>query len=100
MEQETTLQELQEKLKALKPVLAEEYDVHSLAVFGSYLRGDQSGSSDLDVLVSFEVNPGLLRYIELEQLLSDELGVKVDLVMRDALKPRIGERILRDAVPV
>jgi predicted nucleotidyltransferase len=42
----------------------------------------------------------LLRFIELENELSDELGVKVDLVMREALKPRIGERILEEVVPV
>jgi len=100
MERDTTLDILQRKLKALKPALAKEYEVDSLAVFGSYLRGEETNSSDLDILVSFEENPGLLRYIELELLLSDELGVKVDLVMRDALKPTIGERILRDAVPV
>ena len=72
----------------------------SLALFGSYLHGDETEESDLDVLVTFNEVPGLIKFIELENRLSDELGVEVDLVMKDALKPRIGERILEDAVPV
>jgi len=42
----------------------------------------------------------LLTFIELENYLSDTLGIKVDLVMKDSLKPKIGEHILREAVPV
>jgi predicted nucleotidyltransferase len=87
-------------LRQLLPELAEKYHVRSLEVFGSYVRGEQSAESDLDVLVTFDKTPGLLRYVELENHLSDLLGVKVDLVMKSALKPRIGQSILREAVPV
>ncbi|MFO7966786.1 MAG: nucleotidyltransferase domain-containing protein [Archaeoglobaceae archaeon] len=48
------------------------------------------GESDLDVLVDFEEPVSLLEFVELERYLSELLGVKVDLVMRNALKPRIG----------
>jgi predicted nucleotidyltransferase len=82
------------------PELAEKYHVRSLEVFGSYVRDEQTPQSDLDVLVTFEKTPGLLRFVSLENHLSDLLGVKVDLVMKDALKPRIGQRILSEAVPV
>jgi predicted nucleotidyltransferase len=44
--------------------------------------------------------PGLLKFIELENYLTDLLGIKVDLVMQENLKPRIGKRILREVVPV
>ena len=71
-----------------------------MGVFGSYTRDEQSPSSDLDLLVTFHEPPSLLRFIELENYLSDLLGVKVDLVMKDALKPRIGERILNEVVTV
>ena len=94
------LRELRQRLQQLKPFLAEEYHVASLSLFGSYLRGEETEASDLDVLVTFKTAPGLIKFIELENRLSDELGVRVDLVMRDALKPRIGERILEDAVPI
>jgi predicted nucleotidyltransferase len=82
------------------PELAEQYGVRSLEVFGSYVRNEQTPGSDLDVLVTFDKAPGLLRYISLENHLGDLLGVKVDLVMKSALKPRIGPNILREAVPV
>lgn len=82
------------------PELAENFHVRSLEVFGSYVRNEQTPESDLDVLVTFDKAPGLLRYISLENHLSDLLGVKVDLVMKSALKPRIGPNILREAVPV
>ena len=52
--------------------------------------------SDLDLLVSFDDTPGLLKFIEMENYISDLLGVKVDLVMREALKPGIDERILKE----
>jgi uncharacterized protein len=82
------------------PKLAEKFHVHSLEVFGSYVRNEQTPESDLDVLVTFDETPGLLAFIELEYLLTDLLGVKVDLVMKRALRPRIGERILSEAVQV
>lgn len=82
------------------PHLAAEYGVASLALFGSYVRGDQRPDSDLDVLVTFTKLPGLIRFVELESELSDLLGVQVDLVLRDALKPHIAETVLESAIAV
>ena len=100
MVDELTLTGLREKLRELLPSLAEEYGVASLALFGSFVREEQTNGSDLDLLVEFEESPSLFRFIELENLLTDELGVDVDLVMKDALKPRIGQRILREIEPI
>jgi predicted nucleotidyltransferase len=80
--------------------LARQYHIKSLAVFGSYVRNEQEKGSDLDLLVEFHEVPSLFEFIRLEHHLSDLLGVKVDLVMRDALKPAIGKRILEEIVPV
>jgi predicted nucleotidyltransferase len=82
------------------PELAERYHVRSLEVFGSFVRNEQTPASDLDVLVTFEKTPGLFEFIELENHLSDFLGVKVDLVMKKALKPRLEQSILHEAIPV
>jgi uncharacterized protein len=89
-----------QSLKAMLPELRDRYGVISLGVFGSYVRGEQTPDSDLDLLVEFDpaVRFGLLTYCELENTLSDRLAVKVDLVMKTALKPRIGERILQKVV--
>jgi hypothetical protein len=87
-------------LRRNMPSLAERYHVHSLGIFGSYARREQREDSDLDLLVTFDDPPGLLKFVEMENYLSDLLGVKVDLVMRDALKPHIGERILEEVIAV
>lgn len=89
-----------DRLRGELPALAARYGVASLGLFGSYLRGTQRPDSDLDVLVTFSDPPGLFRLVELEDHLSELLGVRVDLVLRDSLKPHVGERVLREAVPV
>ncbi len=89
-----------EKLRKNKPVVEKKYGVKNLEVFGSYIRGEQKKGSDLDILVEFHRTIDLFKYIELENFLSKKLGVKVDLVMKDTLKPRIKDSILKEAVPV
>lgn len=100
METQPSLSELRTQLQQQLPALAEQYQVKSLGLFGSYVRSEQHADGDLDVLVVFHEAPSLLKFVELENHLSDVLGVKVDLVMKDALKPRIGRRILEEVVPV
>jgi len=51
-------------------------------------------------LVTFYETPSLLRFIALENYLSDLLGIQVDLVMREALRPHIGQRILDEVIRV
>jgi len=89
-------------LRAQLPELRQRYGVRTLGVFGSYVRGEQGRCSDLDLLVEFEqdAKPGLFGFLELQEELGDLLGVKVDLVMKSALKPGIGQRILVEVVPV
>jgi hypothetical protein len=82
------------------PVLQQKYGVASLGIFGSYIRGTQRPESDLDLLVSFRETPSLFRVVETENFLSDTLVVQVDLVVREALKPIIGARILAEVAPV
>ena len=91
---------LKEQLRRQLPALSERYQVSSLRLFGSYVRQEERPGSDLDLLVTFREAPSLLKLIELENRLSDLLGVKVDLVMEDTLQPRLAERIFREAVAV
>ena len=95
-----SLEKILEILRQQIPILTERYSVESLEVFGSYVRSEQKKDSDLDILVTFKEVPSLLTFIAIENYLSDLLGVKVDLVMKDLLKPRIGQQILREAVLV
>lgn len=59
------------------------YGVDSLYLFGSYARGEQTHSSDVDLLVEFKKTPDLLTFIELEEYLSSFLKKEVDLVPKE-----------------
>jgi predicted nucleotidyltransferase len=89
-----------ETLREQRPGLAEQYNVATLEIFGSHVRHEENKNSDLDILVTFSKTPSLLKFIRLEYQLSDSLGIKVDLVMKDSLKPVLGKNILREVVPV
>ncbi len=100
MRENSSLSEIIRLLRKEIPQLADRYRLRSLGVFGSYVRKTEDVKSDLDLLVTFHEPPSLLKFIELENHLADLLGVKVDLVMQEALKPRIGKRVMREVVPV
>jgi len=86
------------QLRTMLPALRERYGVSAIWLFGSRLRGEARPDSDLDVLVEFDDRPlSLLKFVELENYLSDALGLRVDLVEKQALKPRIGRHILAEA---
>ena len=91
---------IKKKLADHKPALAKKYGIREIGIFGSYARGEQKQTSDVDILVDFTESISLLDFIHLENELSDLLGVKVDLVMKTALKPRIGRHILDEVVRV
>ncbi len=89
------------KLQEMLPELKKKYPIKYMGIFGSYIRGgEQSPSSDLDILVEFNGSITLLGYARLENELSDKLGIKVDLVSKTALKPRIGKHILSEVVEI
>ena len=94
------VEQFRRTLAAQMPFLERTYHVQTLGIFGSYIRNEQSPESDLDVLVTFSQTPSLLQFVSLENYLSDLLGVKVDLVMREALKPHLGARILEEVMSI
>jgi hypothetical protein len=92
------IEEIKRILKEYKKELSEKYKIKEIGIFGSYIRGESKKDSDLDVLVEFkpDAKMDLIKFIELENYISDALGIKVDLVMKSALKPRIGKCILKE----
>ncbi len=96
-----TMKNKEEILRTIKkelPYLKEKFKVRSIGIFGSYARGEQTKTSDIDMLVEFDAPVGFFKFIELEDYLSEKLGVKVDLVTPDALKPLIKPHIIEEAV--
>ena len=98
MNQRKELNEIEEILKSHKPYLAERFKLKEIGIFGSRVRGEGRKKSDLDILVEFYEVINLLDFVALERELSELVGEKVDLVMKSALKPRIGRNILRDVM--
>lgn len=94
----TDLAKIKQILQAQKPWLYQKYGVTEIGVFGSYVRGEQNADSDLDILISLTDPPriSLLGLVDLQYYLSDLLGLKVDVALKDNLKKRIGRRILQE----
>jgi len=97
-----SIEQIQKCLEALKPVLTERFQVETIGVFGSYSRGEQSKKSDVDILVELtkDAHMGLLKFVDLEIFLTEQLEIKVDLVMKDGIKPSLRDRILNEVVYV
>jgi len=75
------------------------FGVRRLCLFGSAVRSEASEESDLDFLVELEIKT-FDNYMDLKEFLEELFGCKVDLVMKDALKPRLREPILKETIYV
>ncbi len=97
-----SLEDIKKLIRKHKEELKEKYGVKDIGIFGSYVRGEQKERSDVDILIDFYPNTemDLIKFVELEYYLSDLIGVKVDLVTKKALKPRIGMHVLKEVIYV
>jgi uncharacterized protein len=100
MDQRSPLDQIIQDLRRMMPELTSNYGVQTLGLLGSFAHGAQNQRSDLDLLVDFKRVPTLFQFIRLEKDLKEKLGIKVDLVMKTALKPNIGRQILREVIPI
>lgn len=94
-----TLEEIKDIINQHRQELEDKFKVKSIAIFGSYSRGEQTSQSDVDILVEFKEPVGFL-FIHLGDFLEEILGVKVDLLTLDAIKPNRLEYITRDIIYV
>ncbi|MBB4070621.1 nucleotidyltransferase family protein [Salinibacter ruber] len=81
-----TTQDIEDQLLAELSYLRERYAVERLGLCGSFVRGEQTSESDVDLLVTFSETPDLLEFVNLKRHLEDLLGREVDLGMPTALK--------------
>ncbi|MBI4555665.1 MAG: nucleotidyltransferase family protein [Planctomycetes bacterium] len=92
------LEKIKEILAKHKEELKERYKVKEIGIFGSYAKREHRKKSDIDILVEFEEVPGLFKFLELEDYITEILGVKVDLVRKKALREELKDRILKETV--
>jgi predicted nucleotidyltransferase len=94
---------IQELLKAKRTEIlhiAERHGARNVRIFGSVVRGEAGRESDIDFLVELEPGRSLFDHAALMVELKELLGREVDVVTERGLRPRIRERVLKDAVPL
>ena len=96
----SSTQELLVRIRKLKPKIMKRYKAKEIELFGSVVRGEQSEASDIDLLVEFEEGADLLDLTGLAIFLEEELGRKVDVVPKRALREELRQSVLREAVRV
>jgi len=99
--QRTNINEIKDKLEFDENRIKEVFHVNEIGIFGSYVKGEQKSRSDIDVLVVFEKgHKDFFNYMKLKGHLEELLDKKVDLVIKDAIKERLREKILNEVVYV
>ena len=93
------LKEIKSILELHKEVIKNKYHIKQIAIFGSVARNEETDLSDVDILVEFEKPIGL-DFVLLCDELEEMLGVKVDVVTPNAIKPKMMEYIKHDLVYV
>ena len=96
-----TLNEIKKILLEHKKELKEKYKVKTIGIFGSYARGEQKETSDIDILIDYYEPISLLKLIELENYLSELFGIKVDLITKNSIhNPYLKKSIEEDLIYV
>jgi uncharacterized protein len=94
------LADIQAILRQEKTFLSEHFRVKKLSIFGSYARGEERESSDLDLLIEYDHAPTLVMLIDLRNYLTNLVQIPVDLVTKPGLKQRIKERVLTEMIEI
>lgn len=71
-------------------------DAKTIAIFGSYARGEETTTSDIDIIVEFTKRKSLLDIIRIERILTETLGIKVDLLTKQSISPYLIDTIQKE----
>ena len=94
------LKQIQTILASNKDELRKRYKVRELGIFGSYARGEQKKSSDVDILVEFNSNATLFDFVGVGNYLEEKLKIKVDIVSERGIRPEFKNNIIKEVVRV
>ena len=98
MKSQETIKEIISTLNSFREIIRKEYKAEVIGLFGSYVRGEQKETSDIDIIVRFLEDASVLDLVGLADFLEEKLGIKVDIVPIDTIRTEIKEDILREAV--
>ena len=76
------------------------YDAERISIFGSYVRGEATPESDIDIIVEFKDVKGLITFIEIQEELSEAINIKVDLLTKEEISPYLIKRIKKEALVI
>ena len=94
-------EEIKSRLAEQRTEIRKTFYVKKIGVFGSFVRDKQTRRSDVDILVEFKKgHKDFFNYMRLKYYLEASLGRRVDLVVKEAVKPRLKERIFKEVVYV
>lgn len=91
--------DIEDLKRKILPIL-QNYGVKRVGLFGSYVREDMREDSDIDILVEIEKDISLLDFVGIKLEIEEALGIKVDLVEYNTIKPLLRERILKEQVVI
>jgi predicted nucleotidyltransferase len=84
-------------LESKRDFLRERFHVMDVGIFGSFIRGEGTSLSDIDILITFERgHKDFFNYMRTKYYLGELIGMEVDLVIKEAVKPRLREKIFRE----
>jgi uncharacterized protein len=92
------LDQIKKVIKQHREEIEKNFKVKKIAIFGSYVRNEQKGRSDVDILVEFNVPISLLHIVSLENYFSDILGIKADVVPKKNIRKELRETIIKEAI--
>ena len=93
-------QEIISKLRLEKKNLYDKYRVTRLGVFGSFVRGEETPDSDIDILVEYAEVPGMIEFLKTEEYLETILNRKIDLVRENAIRPELKGIIMSEVIMI
>lgn len=97
----SSIEEVVEYLKRNKRFLYDKFGVTRMGIFGSFIRGEQTGSSDIDMIVDIEKDrKNIHSFLQLKRFLEEELEKKIDLGFEDSLKPIVRDKIREQIIYV
>ena len=81
--------------EGIRPILMQ-YDVKFAGIFGSYARGDEKASSDIDILVDFNKPISFIDFFNMKESVSQKLEKEVDIVSVKSVLPYFEDYINKD----
>ena len=94
------LNEIVETIRHLKNDIKQRYKAEIAGIFGSFVREEQKDTSDVDILIRFDENATLFDFVGLSLFLEEKLGIKVDIVPEDSIRPELQERVKKEVVKI